>query len=177
VIRLELVDQDPVVVRALSAAFACFPEVSVLEGDLLDAARHSAVSPANSYGFMDGGIDQRFQAFFGPQLERDVRDAILRRPEGHLPVGASLVIATRHARIPYLIVAPTMLMPEHVAAQNAYRALRAVLRLATTAPIEGGPIFCPGMTTGVGGVAPEEAAAAMATAYADWTAAQLLVCD
>ena len=37
---------------------------------------------------------------------------IPRRPEGHLPVGASLVVRTGHERIPHLIVAATMLSPE-----------------------------------------------------------------
>lgn len=168
--RLELVDIDPAVATALARAFAAFPEVTVRHGNLLAVAEHAAVSPANGYGFMDGGIDRAFEAFFGARLERDVRDAILRRPEGYLPLGASLVVATHHARVPYLIVAPTMLLPEDVDAQNAYRAFRAVLRVANVAPLDGGPIYCPGMTTGVGHVEPDAAARAMATAYADWRA-------
>jgi hypothetical protein len=55
-------------------------------------------------------------------------EAIARRPEGHLPVGASLVVRTGHPRIPYLIVAPTMVLPEAVSADHCYRAMRAVLR-------------------------------------------------
>ena len=142
------------------------------QGDLLEFAEHAVVSPANSYGFMDGGLDQAFADVFGPSLERRVQEAIQRRPEGHLPVGASLIVATAHARIPYVVVAPTMLMPEQVAAQNAYRALRAALRLATSAPLAGFPLYCSGLATGVGGVPAHEAAHAMAQAYADWKGAR-----
>src|SRR5687768_17246288 len=102
--RLYLVDINGHLVNAWAEAFAQFPEVSVQQGDLLAVAENCVVSPANSYGFMDGGIDAAYRAFFGPQIERTVQDAVTRRPEGHLPVGASLVVRTGHARIPFLIV-------------------------------------------------------------------------
>jgi O-acetyl-ADP-ribose deacetylase (regulator of RNase III) len=167
-VLLRFVDSDARVADALRKAFAPHAEVGVAHGDLLAAAEHAVVSPANSYGFMDGGIDRAFDAFFGPRLERDVRDAIQRRPEGFLPVGASLIVPTTHPRIRYVVVAPTMLMPEHVEAQNAYRAMRAVLRLARAEPIKGQPLYGSGLTTGVGGVSPAAAAEAMREAYADW---------
>lgn len=88
--------------------------MTVQQGELLSLAENTVVSPANSSGFMDGGIDRAFVAFFGSQLQERVQDTIIRRPEGHLPVGASVVVRTGHARIPYLIVAPTMLGPEAV---------------------------------------------------------------
>lgn len=49
-------------------------------------AEHCVVSPANSYGFMDGGIDAAYRSFFGLQIERTVQEAVARRPEGRLPV-------------------------------------------------------------------------------------------
>ena len=117
---------------------------------------------------MDGGIDAAYRAFFGPQIERAVQDAIARRPEGHLPVGASLAVRTGHARVPFLIVAPTMLVPEQVESRNSYRAMKAVLRVVRAQPEVGPEIYCPGLATGVGMVAPENAAAMMAEAYRDW---------
>ena len=165
---LHLVDTDPAVVRAWRGVFAPFPEVAVRQADLLDAATNAAVSPANGYGFMDGGIDAAYVRFFGSGVEAAVRDAIARRPEGHLPVGAAVVVRTGHGRVPNLIVAPTMLMPETVPAINCYRAMRAVLRVAGGDAEVGRAIFCPGLGTGVGGVPPEEAAREMAGAYGDW---------
>jgi O-acetyl-ADP-ribose deacetylase (regulator of RNase III) len=162
--RLHLVDVDPLVVAAWRREFQPFPEVEVCQGSILAVARGAVVSPANGYGFMDGGVDRAYAMFFGPALERRVRDVMARQPEGFLPVGAAVIVATGHERIQHVILAPTMLMPEHVPAAHAYRALRAVLRLAVR---EGGlgDIFCPGLATGVGGVSPSDAAREMAAAY------------
>jgi O-acetyl-ADP-ribose deacetylase (regulator of RNase III) len=166
--ELHLVDFDPALVNAWRQAFAPFREVTVECGDLLSVARNTVISAANGYGFMDGGIDAAYTQFFGPGIEVAVRNAIDRRPEGYLPVGASIVVATRHPRIPYLLVAPTMLMPEAVPAQNCYRAMRAILRVAGRDPEVGRAIYCPGLGTGVGLVPPVEAAKQMASAFADW---------
>ena len=117
---------------------------------------------------MDGGIDAAYRAFFGVQIEHTVQDAVTRRPEGHLPVGASLVVRTGHKRVPYMIVAPTMTVPEQVESRNCYRALKAVLRIAGTDDEIGQDAYCPGLATGVGMVPPENAAAEMALAYGDW---------
>jgi O-acetyl-ADP-ribose deacetylase (regulator of RNase III) len=95
-----------------------------------------------------------------------VREAVTRRPEGHLPVGASLVVHTGDTRVPFLIVAPTMSVPEEVMSNNCYRAMRAVLRVATGEV--GRDVYCPGLATGVGMVPPENAAAMMSQAYGDW---------
>ncbi len=166
--RLYLVDADERVTLALCEAFRPFPEVTVSSGDLLAVAQNAVVSPANAFGFMDGGIDAAFHSFFGPTIEGRVCEAIGRRPEGHLPVGASLVVRTGNARVPYLIVAPTMLGPEAVEPQNCYRAMRAVLRVAAVHEEVGRAVYCPGLGTGVGMVPPREAAREMAQAYGDW---------
>jgi O-acetyl-ADP-ribose deacetylase (regulator of RNase III) len=122
-------------------------------------------------GFMDGGIDRHYAAFFGPTLAERVRDAVLAQPEGHLPIGAAVAVPTGHIRIRHLVLAPTMISPEHVPAVNAYRALRAALRLMTRSPELGPILYSPGLTTLVGGVAPADAANEMALAYADWKTA------
>ena len=166
--RLHLVDYNGHLVNAWTEAFAPFPEVSVQQGDLLAVAKHCVVSPANSYGFMDGGIDAAYFDFFGAQIERTVQDAVTRRPEGHLPVGASLVVRTGHPRVPFLIVAPTMTVPEQVESRHCYRAMRAVLRIVRANAEVGRDVYCPGLATGVGMVPPTDAAAMMAEAYSDW---------
>lgn len=167
--RIFLVDIQPDIAAALQLAFAEFPSVSVMCSDILAVAQNAVVSPANSYGFMDGGVDQAYSDFFGPNVERLVQDAIALRPEG-LPVGASLTVATGHPRIPYLVVAPTMLMPEAAEASACYRAMRAVLRELARLPEVARQLYCPGLATGTGCVPPQEAADAMAQAYRDWLA-------
>ncbi len=169
-LRLFLLDSDPDVAETLRRAFDAFPEVSVSRGDLLAGARNAVVSPANSFGFMDGGFDAALRQFFGPAVEQRVQAAIATRPEGYLPVGASLAVETGHPRVPYLVVAPTMLSPEAIDPSNCYRALRAVLRAAARDERLRPALFCPGLGTGVGQVPPEEAARQMASAYGDWKA-------
>ncbi len=169
--RLHLVDADATAAIALRDAFRSFPEVQVSHGDLLAVAENTVVSPANAYGFMDGGIDAAFRRFFGAGVEGRVREAVGRRPEGHLPIGASLVVHTGDERIPYMIVAPTMLTPEPIDSQSCYRAMRAVLRIAAAHEEVGRAVYCPGLGTGVGQVPPEVAAREMAEAYRDWTKA------
>ena len=166
--RLHLVDADLTVASALREAFRPFPEVAVSHADLLAVAHNAVVSPANAFGFMDGGIDAASRNFFGAAAEERVQEAIGRRPEGYLPVGASLVVRTGHATIPYLVVAPTMLAPEAIESMNCYRAMRAVLRVAASHDEIGRAVFCPGMGTGVGGVPAEVAAQEMARAYSEW---------
>src|SRR5262249_59304991 len=109
--NLHLIDLNERLVEAWGVVFQQFPEVTIQQGDLLAVAENCVVSPANSYGFMDGGIDAAYRAFFGAQIETAVQDAIARRPEGHLPVGASLVVRTGHQRVPFMIVAPTITLP------------------------------------------------------------------
>jgi O-acetyl-ADP-ribose deacetylase (regulator of RNase III) len=166
--KLHLVDINGSLVQAWRAAFADFPEVDIQHGDILPVAHHCLVSPANSHGFMDGGIDDQYRQFFGAQIEQVVQRAILRRPEGLLPVGASLVVPTQHSRVPWLIVAPTMEMPEAVPAQHSGRALRAVLRLVDQHRELDADIFCPGLGTLTGRIPPELAAQEMAKAYSHW---------
>ncbi|HEX5219221.1 MAG TPA: macro domain-containing protein [Verrucomicrobiae bacterium] len=166
--RLHLIDSNEELVTAWTKRFATFPEVNIKHANILDVAENCLVSPANSHGFMDGGIDAAYCAFFGQQIERTMQDAIKQRPEGHLPIGASLVVRTSHTRVPFLIVAPTMVMPEAVESRNCYRAMRAVLRIGGTNPEVGRDIYCPGLATGVGAVPPEDAAVMMAEAYRDW---------
>ena len=110
---------------------------------------------------MDGGIDAAYLAFFGQALQETVQSAIQQRPEGRLPIGAALAVRTRHAQIPYLIVAPTMETPEAVPAAHAGRALRAVLRVIDRHPELGTDVYCPGLCTWTGRVSPEDAALSM----------------
>lgn len=166
--KLHLVDINETLVEQWRIAFTPFPEVAIECADILAVAHHCLVSPANSHGFMDGGIDDQYRYFFGAQIERTVQEAILRRPEQMLPVGASLVVPTQHARIPWLIVAPTMEMPEAVPAEHSGRALRAVLRLVRRHRELDSDVFCPGLGSLTGRVPPDLAAREMALAYSDW---------
>ena len=97
----------------------------VLEGDILEGRADAIVSPANSFGFMDGGIDAVYTAFFGPRLQRDVQSAIRLLPRQELLVGEALAVNTGNARYPCCIAAPTMRRPMRLwDGTNAYLAAR-----------------------------------------------------
>jgi O-acetyl-ADP-ribose deacetylase (regulator of RNase III) len=107
-----LCDQLPDLVAAWQRAFASLPEITILLGDLLDVEAEAYVSPANSYGIMNGGIDAVLSARF-PYVESRVRTAIA-QVGGLLPVGQAVVVETRDLDVPYLVCAPTMEFPSYV---------------------------------------------------------------
>lgn len=170
-LELTFVDIDPTVVKGLRQHFAAYSEVSIIEGDILDHAENTLVSPANSNGYMDGGIDAVYQKYFGSSIQRGVHAQIDRRREQRLPVGAAELVLTGHEKIPYLIVAPTMEGPAVVDPVNAGAAMFAVLRLSAANQDRIKRIYCPGLATGIGAFDPAMIDAAtkdMAFAYGRW---------
>lgn len=162
--QIHLADQSYDVVDAWRRAFATVDNISIHCGDILELACDTLVSPANSYGFMDGGIDRVYVEFFGPELEIRVQDSIRQEPEGLLPVGAARVVSTGHARVPRLVVAPTMISPGPVRPENCFYAMSAALLACHKHPIQIRQLWCPGLCTGVGAVDPDAAAREMALA-------------
>jgi O-acetyl-ADP-ribose deacetylase (regulator of RNase III) len=164
--RLHLVTNDTALLDAWRDAFLPFPEVDIQLGNMLDIAFDTLVSPANSMGHMDGGIDRAYSEFFGEKLQRCVYKAIGDYPDGLLPVGTALLVPTGHARIPRLVVAPTMVVPGPVEPAAAFFAMAAVLNVVRRHSAQVHDVFCPGLATGVGEVPPADAAREMAAAYA-----------
>lgn len=137
--------------------------VTIHRGSILDVACDAVVSPANSFGFMDGGIDAVYLNHFGPEIQDRVRRAIFERHRGELLVGAADVVETGDPRIPYLIAAPTMRVPMILHdSVHAYLAARAVFLLVALGRFPDGPdtglsigerirtVALPGLGTGVG---------------------------
>lgn len=179
-LQLLLRDRNRALCLAWQQAFAGVPNVSVSCGDILNllspnhAAIDAMVSPANSFGFMDGGLDFILRDFFGRPVEASVRHAIARQFDGEMPVGNALIVPTQHAQIPFLVCAPTMRVPENVGQTvNAYLALRAALiavrqfnaaRQGQNAP-RIRRVLCPGLCTAVGRMDPVQCARQMRAAY------------
>jgi O-acetyl-ADP-ribose deacetylase (regulator of RNase III) len=164
--RLHLVDRSAQLAHEWAAAFRSFPEVHVEQGDILSAAHTALVSPANSYGYMNGGIDLAYRNFFGVQIEHAVQRRIKEVAGAYLPVGQAVLIQTGHERIPFLISAPTMFIPEPIEPAACQAAMAAALSVAFAHRDRWAALYCPGMGTGVGRLPPREAARAMAAAYA-----------
>lgn len=149
---------------AFRSAFIEFDDVEVKLDDILKFQGDAVVSPANSFGWMDGGIDLHYRNHFGPDLERRVIAQIAQLQHCELPVGEAIVVPTGNAEIPSLIVAPTMRVPSVVAnSDNAYRAFSAALNAAKLNGFT--HVLSPGMCTGVGRMPPHQAAAQMARAW------------
>jgi O-acetyl-ADP-ribose deacetylase (regulator of RNase III) len=72
----------------LAAAWEAFcggvEGVEIYRGSIFDVACDAVVSPANSFGFMDGGIDALYMARFGDDIQMAVRRAIYERHHGEL---------------------------------------------------------------------------------------------
>lgn len=160
-------------VDAWTAAFGGTP-VSVEAGDILALARGQAlVSPTNCFGWMSGGLDLGITRAYVPTVDigRRVRAAVAHDAAGELPVGQALVIPSPEEPFSHLVCAPTMRAPQPVGASlNAYLAFRAVLLVvqawnALSPPTPIAEVYCPGLGTGVGGMAPARAACQMRGAW------------
>lgn len=161
--------------RSQMVHFRSGSDIAVYGASILDLPTDAFVSPANSYGFMDGGIDEVYADAF-PGLADAVRARVSQ--VGEIPVGTCELI-----RIPnddrLLMVSPTMRVPMDVSLTvNAYLATRAALIRAKRARIDS--IAFPGMCTGVGGMSHECSARQMLKATqtamkpVDWVTAKRL---
>ena len=135
--------------------FAGVGEVVPATGDIFGEPVDAVVSPANSFGFMDGGIDLAYSKRFGWGVQAELRRVIARDFDGELPIGLALVVATGAADIRYVVAAPTLRAPVSVAKTlNAYLAFRAVLRAVNRHNAAGADpiraVACPGLATGTG---------------------------
>ncbi len=103
-------------------------------GDPIDVKADAVISPANSFGFTDGGIDAVYTFQFGDGLQQRRQDVIEREFGGELPVGLAVIVPTMNEDIPWCISAPTMRDPGDVAdTVNAYLAFRAASASAMVA--------------------------------------------
>ncbi|MEM7537385.1 MAG: macro domain-containing protein [Chloroflexota bacterium] len=179
--QIILCDLREDIVEAWQLAFydqAKYPNIDIYHGSIFNVDCDALVSPANSYGFMDGGIDMAISRHFGWHVQDRVQEAIRTRHHGELLVGAADIVATDDAYIPYVISAPTMRVPMLLGKESVapYLATRAVLLLmkhgtipGTTTPISDvvHQVAFPGMGTGVGMFPPKYCAKQMKKAVDD----------
>ena len=166
--KLHLVDINGDLVSEWNETFQMFDEVEIYCCDILSIAENTIVSPANSYGFMDGGIDRIYTEHFGMRPQTEIQTLIASKEEGHLPVGEAVFVSTGDSKIPYMIAAPTMLTPGAVPASNCFFAMAAVLNAADRNVDLVTDVYCPGLGTLTGRLEPKIAATEMAKAYAKW---------
>jgi O-acetyl-ADP-ribose deacetylase (regulator of RNase III) len=167
--ELLLVAVDDAMAAAWDRVAECRPWVRVFRGSVTELEVDAVVSPANSFGWMRGGIDGVYSRWL-PGIEDRVQAAITAEHGGELPVGSALIVPTGAARPGWLISAPTMRTPgERLSADGTAAGAAATAILLAwrdgTLP-DGRPardvissLALPGLGTGVGGLAPQVCAA------------------
>lgn len=142
------------------------------------------ISPANSYGWMDGGIDDIYSIMFPgpPEIGKVVQNFIKKhtiyynkpdclpnyekRPV--LPIGSSIIVPTSEEKT-YLVSAPTMVVSSNVSkSSNAYYATLASLKVIEKSKEKISVIYIPGMCTGCGCMPLSKAIKQMMEAIRDW---------
>jgi len=177
-ISLLLFDSNKEIANAFTTHFADLPNVSIrhcLLEELNPDSYDCLVSPANSFGLMDGGIDRAITELFGNQLMKRVQKYIIRNYAGEQPVGTSFLIPIEDHQddriCHYLSHTPTMRIPMDISdTDNVYVAMKTLLvqvidfnmscvfRKIRT-------IACSGLGTKTGRVSPDSAARQMRLAY------------
>lgn len=162
-----LIDKNPRMITAWQEFFKDEKNVTILEGDLTTVSCDAIVSPANSFGFMDGGVDYAISERLGWDLQDKLQKKIKELPEGELIVGNSIILETGDSIIPFLVASPTMRVPMsfNIATSiNAYLAMKATLiAIKKHAGIE--YVAIPGFCTGVGKMDPIISARQMYQAF------------
>ena len=178
--KIYLRDKNEALVKDWAIVFSEEADVHVSCGDIFEEGPwldvQAIVSPANSFGFMDGGIDFIYSTYFGWEIGDLLRALLQEKYDGELLVGDAVVIDMRETkpqnpllqervnRIPYLISAPTMRVPSNVSKTvNAYLAFKATLKVAKKHGIES--LLCPGLGTAVGQMPTANCAIQMYEAY------------
>jgi O-acetyl-ADP-ribose deacetylase (regulator of RNase III) len=170
-LKLILVDPNPWLCAAFRHYFTGLPNVEIVPGFFEDLATFDCmVSPANSFGLMDGGVDAAIVRFFGNQLMDRVQQRILDDYLGEQPVGTCLLVESHHPEHPFVAHTPTMRVPLDITGtDNVYRAMWAMLLAVRkhnrTVARRINSVACPGLGTGTGRVPYPEAARQMALAY------------
>lgn len=134
----------------------------------------AVVSPANSFGLMDGGYDAAISDYFGESLVKDVQQKIIRRWYGEQPVGTSMTVPIKnrtifdehiwHYKYAILIHTPTMRTPEKIIDNRIiYQCMRTTLIEAIRQEVN--HIVIPAFGGATGSVPYDEIAKMMCLAY------------
>jgi len=131
-------------------------KITVVQGSILEAEVEAIVNAANSLGIMGGGVAGVIRRAAGASVEEE---AMAQAP---IPLGQAAVTSGGATRFAQIIHASTMPQPcMAIPASNVALATRAALSSADGKGLAS--LAIPGMGTGVGGVAPAEAAREMVT--------------
>ncbi|MGK5729489.1 macro domain-containing protein [Streptomyces sp. URMC 124] len=125
-LRVVLADINAGVVEAWQAAFADTPGIEIRKGSILEENVDAWVSPTNSRGRMDGGVDAVIKRHLGAGIQLRVQRAIRDRFAGSLPVGSAVCVPSGAVNPKFLISTPTM----EQSSQNVRETLNVALACA-----------------------------------------------
>lgn len=172
--KLILADIHKAVIDGWEKYFSECEDVEIHHGSIFEVKCDALVSPANSFGFMDGGLDLLISRHLGWHVQDRLQEIIKAKYHGELLVGQAELVETDHHEIPYLISAPTMRVPMNIQnTVNVYLAMRAILLLVKDAKLGNEvsiqnlvqTIAVPGLGTGAGKITPSICARQMRAAY------------
>tara|TARA_R110000851_G_scaffold248445_3_gene400965 strand:+ start:245 stop:853 length:609 start_codon:yes stop_codon:yes gene_type:complete len=174
---IQLVDRNQEMCDAWTSEFMDCEDVIIYCDDFFAPETDCIVSPANSFGFMGGGLDGVITRRIGRQTQINVQAVIAKRPMKELLVGETILVKTGNEKIPYCISAPTMRVSMNLkGTPNVYLASKAIFSMLKKTLINsehrvGGALIkkvtISGLGTGVGGVPYEVCASQMRQAYDD----------
>ena len=84
-VRVVLVDVNKKMIDAWQSVFEENPEVEIVHGSMLEQPVSAWVSPTNSKGSMDGGLDAVIKKHLGSKIEAKLQKEIQLRYGGSLP--------------------------------------------------------------------------------------------
>lgn len=125
-------DNNPQNLEALRKAFGNLQYFDFMQNNINSVQADCIVSPANSYGLMDGGVDRSINYSLN-YISEKIQKFIQFKYNGEQPVGTCMIIPVEQshmttAKYKYLAHTPTMRVPKDVSnTENAYLAFRALL--------------------------------------------------
>ena len=164
--QIILLDNKKEMCQAWRKYFSEFSDVKIIceyleFADLDDVDCY--VSPANSYGLMDGGYDKALTMLFGVELQRRVQDYIISNLYGEQQVGSSIIVDIPGEE-KKLIHTPTMRVPSRIKdPEVVYTSMRSTLICALKNNV--GKIVIPAFGGATGRLAPDVVAEEMFKAY------------
>jgi O-acetyl-ADP-ribose deacetylase (regulator of RNase III) len=128
--------------------------IVVKKGDITQTFCDAIVNPANSFGYMGGGVAGAIKRIGGIEIEKE---AISKAP---IKIGKAIFTTAGSLPCKYVIHAPTMEKPAmRIGVDNVRLATKAALELGFKLNLK--TIAIPGMGTGVGMVPVDDAAKAI----------------
>lgn len=162
---IQLIDTSKEMCNEWAKLFIEHKGVSIHNCSLFDVETDCVVSPANSFGFMDGNLDCVISEYVGWDVQEKLQKYIKENHNGELLVGDCEVLETSHEMVKYVISAPTMRVPSiikntvnvYLASKAIFRALKKLKRVDT--------VTISGLGTGCGEVSFDICARQMHEAY------------